>query len=168
MAKGVKNIKISEPNAKRRAFLQANTWFDIYDPNEGHGELSAYDIVIDAVGFASSRTDACALAKPGSVILHIGLGDSNGGLDIRRLTLQEIRFIGTYTYTEQDFIDTAHAIFNGSFGSLDWYQTRGAKRVAESCARISRLEGMEGHARTADIRLAKYFPGENFDLTPEG
>jgi sulfopropanediol 3-dehydrogenase len=27
---------------------------------------------------------------------------------------------------------------------------------------------MEGHARTADIRLAKYFPGENFDLTPEG
>ena len=36
--------------------------------------------------------------------------------------------------------------------------------VAEATARISRLEGMEGHARTADIRLAKYFPGENFDL----
>jgi sulfopropanediol 3-dehydrogenase len=44
----------------------------------------------------------------------------------------------------------------------------GAKRVAESCARISRLEGMEGHARTADIRLAKYFPGENFDLSSKG
>ncbi|MGR3503195.1 histidinol dehydrogenase [Pseudaestuariivita sp.] len=41
----------------------------------------------------------------------------------------------------------------------------GAKRVAEATARISRLEGMEGHARTADIRLAKYFPGENFDLS---
>jgi len=41
----------------------------------------------------------------------------------------------------------------------------GAKPVAEATARISRLEGMEGHARTADIRLAKYFPGENFDLT---
>ena len=41
----------------------------------------------------------------------------------------------------------------------------GAKGVAEATARISRLEGMEGHARTADIRLAKYFPGENFDLT---
>jgi sulfopropanediol 3-dehydrogenase len=24
---------------------------------------------------------------------------------------------------------------------------------------------MEGHARTADIRLRKYFPNENFDLT---
>ncbi|KNG94074.1 histidinol dehydrogenase [Pseudaestuariivita atlantica] len=41
----------------------------------------------------------------------------------------------------------------------------GAKRVAEATARISRLEGMEGHARTADVRLAKYFPGENFDLS---
>jgi len=43
----------------------------------------------------------------------------------------------------------------------------GAKPIAEATARISRLEGMEGHARSADIRLAKYFPGENFDLTAE-
>jgi sulfopropanediol 3-dehydrogenase len=41
----------------------------------------------------------------------------------------------------------------------------GAKPIAEATARISRLEGMEGHARTADIRLAKYFPGQNFDLS---
>ncbi len=44
----------------------------------------------------------------------------------------------------------------------------GAKPVAEATARISRLEGMEGHARTADIRLKKYFPDETFDLTAEG
>ncbi|HUS95608.1 MAG TPA: histidinol dehydrogenase [Hyphomicrobiaceae bacterium] len=43
----------------------------------------------------------------------------------------------------------------------------GAKPIAEATARISRLEGMEGHARTADIRLKKYFPTENFDLTAE-
>lgn len=41
----------------------------------------------------------------------------------------------------------------------------GSKSVAEATARISRLEGMEGHARTADIRLEKYFPDEKFDLT---
>jgi sulfopropanediol 3-dehydrogenase len=40
----------------------------------------------------------------------------------------------------------------------------GAKPIAEATARISRLEGMEGHARTADIRLRKYFPNEEFDL----
>ncbi|MCH2096603.1 MAG: histidinol dehydrogenase [Rhodobacteraceae bacterium] len=44
----------------------------------------------------------------------------------------------------------------------------GAKPVAEATARIARLEGMEGHARTADIRLKKYFPNESFDLTAEG
>lgn len=41
----------------------------------------------------------------------------------------------------------------------------GARPVAEATARISRLEGMEGHARSADIRLRKYFPRDNFDLT---
>ncbi|MFY0617503.1 histidinol dehydrogenase [Shimia sp.] len=41
------------------------------------------------------------------------------------------------------------------------------KPIAQATARISRLEGMEAHARTADIRLAKFFPGENFDLTAE-
>ena len=40
--------------------------------------------------------------------------------------------------------------------------TREANReVGQSAARISRLEGMEGHARAADVRLRKYFPGEN-------
>ncbi|MFT6943757.1 MAG: sulfopropanediol 3-dehydrogenase [Yoonia sp.] len=51
---------------------------------------------------------------------------------------------------------------------VTWQQAtrEGSKRVAEATARISRLEGMEGHARAADVRLAKYFPGENFDLSP--
>ena len=40
----------------------------------------------------------------------------------------------------------------------------GARPVAEATARISRLEGMEAHARTADARLAKYFPDERFAL----
>ncbi|MEM1301792.1 MAG: histidinol dehydrogenase [Pseudomonadota bacterium] len=44
----------------------------------------------------------------------------------------------------------------------------GSRSVAEATARISRLEGMEGHARSADVRLAKYFPGENFDLSADG
>ena len=36
--------------------------------------------------------------------------------------------------------------------------------VAPVSARISRLEGMEAHARTSDVRLRKYFPGSNVDL----
>jgi sulfopropanediol 3-dehydrogenase len=49
--------------------------------------------------------------------------------------------------------------------TLTWQRmTRDANRdIAQVTARISRLEGMEAHARTADDRLAKYFPGERFD-----
>jgi sulfopropanediol 3-dehydrogenase len=50
--------------------------------------------------------------------------------------------------------------------TLTWQRmTRDAARdIGEVTARISRLEGMEAHARTADDRMAKYFPGEAFDL----
>ncbi|WP_112310749.1 histidinol dehydrogenase [Pseudogemmobacter bohemicus] len=44
----------------------------------------------------------------------------------------------------------------------------GARPIAEATARISRLEGMEGHARTADIRLKKYFPDTEFELSANG
>jgi len=39
-----------------------------------------------------------------------------------------------------------------------------SQQVGQVAARISRLEGMEAHARTADDRLAKYFPADSFDL----
>ncbi len=55
----------------------------------------------------------------------------------------------------------------GKFIKTVTYQrlTRGASReVGQVAARISRLEGMEGHARTGDIRLRKYFPNDSFDL----
>jgi sulfopropanediol 3-dehydrogenase len=50
--------------------------------------------------------------------------------------------------------------------TLTWQRmTRDAARdIGEVTARISRLEGMEAHARTADDRLAKYFPEQPFDL----
>jgi len=49
--------------------------------------------------------------------------------------------------------------------TLTWQRMdRAASRqIAQVSARISRLEGMEAHARTADDRLAKYFPDETFD-----
>ena len=81
-------------------------------------------LVIDAVGLAATRAVASALTSPGGVIVHIGLGSGEGGLNIRRITLQEITFIGTYTYTMQDFRDTCAAIFDGRLGPLDWVEAR--------------------------------------------
>ena len=52
---------------------------------------------------------------------------------------------------------------------VTWQRTtrEASKDVAIATARISRLEGMEGHARAADVRLEKYFPDETFDLQPD-
>lgn len=49
--------------------------------------------------------------------------------------------------------------------TLTWQRaTREANRdLGQVTARISRLEGMEAHARTGDDRLEKYFKGESFD-----
>ncbi len=49
---------------------------------------------------------------------------------------------------------------------LTWQRMdrKACKQIAEVTARISRLEGMEAHARTADDRLRKYFRGEKFDM----
>ena len=118
-AMGVEDVTISEPNDIRRAFLIEKCGQNAVATPEG-----LFPIVIDAVGYAATRTTASALAQPGGVIAHVGLGEDLGGLDIRRMTLQEITFIGTYTYTAQDFRDTAQAIFNGSLGALDWIEER--------------------------------------------
>ena len=50
--------------------------------------------------------------------------------------------------------------------TLTWQKMtkEASKQMGVVTARISRLEGMEAHARTADDRLDKYFPAESFDL----
>ena len=58
-------------------------------------------------------------------------------MDIRRFTLQEITFFGTYTYTKEDFIDTAQAIFDGHLGPLDWVEIRPLKDGARAFEDIS-------------------------------
>jgi len=118
-AMGVDDVTIVEPNDERRAFLQHRC-----RQNAVASATGAYSVVIDAVGYAATRETASALAEPGGVIAHVGLGEDLGGLDIRRMTLQEITFIGTYTYTAQDFRDTAQALFEGRLGALNWIDVR--------------------------------------------
>ncbi len=113
---------VAETNAARRAALAAVPGIAPIDPAET--DLAQADLVIDAVGGARSRAAASEKVRPGGVILHIGLGGAEGGLDMRRVTLQEITVIGTYTYTRRDFAETAEAIFTGRLGDLAWAEIR--------------------------------------------
>ncbi|MDJ0858998.1 MAG: alcohol dehydrogenase catalytic domain-containing protein [Dinoroseobacter sp.] len=134
VAQGVPNVTLVEPNKIRRAYLGLNAGYTIATPDEV--EDMQFDIVVDGVGYDATRATASAAVRPGGVILHIGLGGGSGGLDIRRITLQEIAFIGTYTYTAQDFKDTAQAMFKGRLGPLDWVETRPLSEGARAFADI--------------------------------
>tara|TARA_B100000902_G_scaffold273117_1_gene259029 strand:+ start:90 stop:1070 length:981 start_codon:yes stop_codon:yes gene_type:complete len=113
------NIVIVEPNTIRRNYLNDNCNVVAVEKVD---EL--FSVVVDAVGFKKTRELASEKVSPGGVITHIGLGEDLGGIDVRRITLQEVSFIGTYTYTAQDFRDTAKAIFDGRLGPLDWIERR--------------------------------------------
>lgn len=121
-AQGVRDVTLVEPNEIRRAYLAQTADYTIATPDEIAGRT--YDITVDGVGFDATRATVSAATRPGGVLLHIGLGGGSAGLDIRRITLQEITVIGTYTYTAQDFRDTCAAMFDGRLGALDWTETR--------------------------------------------
>lgn len=124
-AQGARDITVIEPNEVRRARLADVAGFEVCAPDEpAMPPEGSVDFVIDGVGFAATRATASSMARAGGVIAHIGLGEATGGLDIRRMTLQEITFIGTYTYTAADFEATAAAIFNRRLGLLDWIEQR--------------------------------------------
>ncbi len=132
-AKGAREIWIGETNPERRKILETAGDFRVFDPVSGTSpDADSADLVVDAVGIDATRAAACASVRRGGVIAHIGLGSPSGGLDIRRMTLQEITFIGNYTYTPEDFNETAKAIFDGSVGTLDWAEVRPLSEGARS------------------------------------
>lgn len=124
---GCADIAVAETNALRRDTVAAEG-FAVFDPAASDlgeaPEESGADLVMDAVGYAATREAASRWVRPGGVILHIGLGDGAGGLDVRKLTLQEVTFIGTYTYTMTDFAQALAALAQGRLGALGWVEQR--------------------------------------------
>lgn len=148
-AQGCRDIYLAETNELRRQTVEEEFICTVFNPVDGNpaGDGS-FDVVIDCVGGRQTREGASAAVKPGGVIVHVGLMDSNDGIDIRRLTLQEITFIGTYTYTMQDFQATVAAMQSGALGDLEWYAE---KQLSEGADAFSDL--INGRAASSKIIL---------------
>ena len=97
---------------------------------------NSFDFIIDAVGTEKTRELGVKLAKPGSTIVHAGLTNSDGKFDFRKLTLQEIIFIGTYCYTVKDFMNTINLLKDDTIGDLNWIEFRQLKNGAEAFNQI--------------------------------
>jgi L-iditol 2-dehydrogenase len=134
MQAGAGEIWLLEPNAERRATARRAGVTRARAPSDGPEDGSC-DLILDAVGAAATRASASRLARPGGVIVHAGLLPGAEGLDVRRLTLQEITFTGTYCYTPDEFRTVVHLLAAGRLGALDWLEERplaeGARAVAD-------------------------------------
>ncbi|MBL4615634.1 MAG: hypothetical protein JKY27_12270 [Magnetovibrio sp.] len=69
-------------------------------------------------------------------------------MDVRKLTLQEVSFIGTYTYTMSDFQACVAAMHFGALGDLDWFEERD---LSDGTSAFSDL--IEGRSTAAIIVL---------------
>ena len=124
-ALGCSDVTVAETNELRRSTALSQGFGTVVDPTvEGALDGGFADVVIDAVGNKHTRAAAVHSARPGSVIVHIGLGDGVDGFDARRVTLQEITFVGAYTYTMNDFKETLAAMASGALGDLEWIEAR--------------------------------------------
>ncbi len=132
---GARDIQIAETNPLRAATLSAEG-FASYAPGEAEPAENSIDLVIDAVGADATRAASCRLVRPGGVIVHVGLLPGQGGLDIRKITLQEITLAGVYCYTPVDFAQSVEALAKGRLGDLGWIESRALAEGASAFADI--------------------------------
>ena len=123
-AQGVEQITITEANAMRGASAARTGDWKIIDGAKAAPPPGAYDLIIDAVGSHTSRHIALSAVGAGGVVIHIGLADNDGAIDVHRMTRHEITLMGAYTYTAQDLEDALHQLHQGLLGDLSWIETR--------------------------------------------
>jgi threonine dehydrogenase-like Zn-dependent dehydrogenase len=123
--KGCIDVYLGDTNPLRRHTAAKLGCCKVYDPlGDGLPEENSFDLVIDAVGSGRTRSASCGFVKSGGVISHVGLQDNEPGLDTRRITLDEITFLGNYTYSSIDLRAAIQALHSGALGALDWVETR--------------------------------------------
>lgn len=145
---GARDIRLAETGEGRRRTVARAGAAEPFDPRSHPPEPGAFDLVFDAVGAAPTRAMACAAVASGGVILHIGLQDNEGGLDARRVTLQEVAVLGSYTYTRADMESALRALGEGVLGDLAWVEER---PLAEGAAAFAELAS--GRAAAPKILL---------------
>ena len=135
-AKEAQDITIIDMNDKRLNVCKTASNCNIAHPDDSNILNNNYDIVFDAVGFATTRKKSIQTIKQGGVIIHIGLSQAAGEFDFRKTTLQEITFIGTYCYTNEDFKFSLDMLIEKKLGDLSWLDYRSLKDGADAFREI--------------------------------
>lgn len=126
LSQGAREVLLGEPNANRRETARsANGNIVAYEPGStDEPAIAGVDLVFDAVGAQATREAAFRMTRRGGAIVHLGLLPGADGVDVRRLTLAEIAFVGSYCYSTIDFRETVALLASGGLGPLNWVETR--------------------------------------------
>ncbi|MEH6627130.1 MAG: alcohol dehydrogenase catalytic domain-containing protein [Motiliproteus sp.] len=132
-SKGCRDIVLSDTNPLRLETAAATGCCQVHNPIDDEKlEQNGFDLVVDAVGASMTRQASVAAVKPGGVLVHVGLLDSAGELDVRKITLFEISFIGAFSYTQVDMQAAVDALYSGILGDLAWVETRSLAEGAQA------------------------------------
>ena len=132
-AKGCCNIDLAETNALRRSTIEQQSVARVFDPStQSVPNEKGYDVVFDCVGAGVTRAMASAHVAAGGILSHVGLQNSHEGLDIRRITLQEITLLGNYCYTQADMKAALDMLASNRLGDLKWVQVRPLSEGAQA------------------------------------
>jgi 2-desacetyl-2-hydroxyethyl bacteriochlorophyllide A dehydrogenase len=135
-SKGCQTIDLAETNALRQQTARREQFGYVFNPvTVPTSALDDYDLVLDCVGSGTTRQLASQTVAPGGIISHVGLLNNKEGIDLRRITLQEITVLGNYCYTYADIVAAIALLASGHLGDLQWVETRplseGAKAFAD-------------------------------------
>jgi threonine dehydrogenase-like Zn-dependent dehydrogenase len=134
-ARNARDILLAETHPVRQQVAREAGIEGVFDPHATALPDGSVDLVIDAVGAKTTRELASRVIRCGGAIVHIGLLPSDAGLDIRRLTLGEITFTGSFCFTWADFQETIDLLASGGLGPLSWVQERPMREAFEAIDR---------------------------------
>jgi (R,R)-butanediol dehydrogenase/meso-butanediol dehydrogenase/diacetyl reductase len=108
-ARGVEDIVVSEPHAKRRELAQ-RLGADIVDPSELHtpampGEIvpEPFDVALDCSGNPAGMEAALGQLARGGTLVLVGAGMRRPKFDNNRILLNELTITGAFVYDADGF-----------------------------------------------------------------
>lgn len=122
-ATGASDIVLIETNEQRRKIARLEG-FEVLNPLEKLPSANSVDLVVDGVGGAKTREQSMQMLRPGGAVVHVGLLEPEGMLDFKRLTLAEISFLGSFTYTPREMREAVAGLASGALGHLTWIDRR--------------------------------------------
>ena len=134
--KKCEEIVLAEPNLKRQKICSRYLNAECVSPANEKVKENNFDFVFDTVGLEITRQNAIKNIKSGGAIIHIGLTQPSGQFDFRKATLQEITFMGTYCYTNNDFQKILDLLSNNQLGKLDWIEYRELSKGVDAFKQI--------------------------------